>query len=666
MSGRYSGSSVAPAAAPVVLNERYELGEIIAEGGQAQVRLGRDVRLKREVAVKILRAQFAASPEFLDRFHREAELTAQYSHPNLVNVYDVGQDGGLHYIVMELLPGRTVKDLVTRGPLALEEAVDLTRQVAIGMAFAHLKGLVHRDLKPQNVLLTEAGHPKVADFGLALMGESAQLTQPGTVWGTVQYLSPEQAQGLPADARSDIYSLGALFYELLTGNPPFEGSTPASIMMKHVYDPAPDASEANHSVPVAAARVAQRAMAKAPHDRFQTMDDLAQALLDVRDSAAAETAVWGSIPKRSRRPVSGPSESATRVFTPPAAAPGQRGRRGVPSTQPAGGATPDRRASVTGARRQQPRRASRRMPLILAGAVLLFFGLMAVGATVASRLFSTQTITRPDPTRTTAATPVATNTPAPTPTPAPVMIAVPNAIGVPLATAQARLTAANLGSELAGEEFSREVPRGSVTNQEPEANARLEQGKPVRLSVSKGPESVAVPAVSGKGYDAARAELVNAGFTVKRENAFSARPSDVVIEQRPAGSTQAAPGADVVLIVSQGPREVPMPRLREMPLADALARLRALGLDADVREVPDPLPPGLVANTVPDAGGTALRDRKVIVAVSAARQVESTSIPATATRPSAPLPPATATPARPAATTQSNPGGQQPPGQQGR
>ena len=567
---------------------------------------------------------------------------------------------------MELLPGRTVKDLVARGPLALEEAVDLTRQVAIGMAFAHLKGLVHRDLKPQNVLLTEAGHPKVADFGLALMGESAQLTQPGTVWGTVQYLSPEQAQGLPADARSDIYSLGALFYELLTGKPPFEGSTPASIMMKHVYDPAPDASEANHSVPVAAARVAQRAMAKAPQDRFQTMDDLAQALLDVRDSASAETAVWGSVPARSRRPGAAPPDATTRVFTPPPATPAHRGRRGVTPTSP-GGATPDRRPAVSGGRRPPTRGASRRVPLILAGAVLLFFGLMAIGATLASRFLPTQTVTRPDPTRTTApATPVATGTPAPTPSPTPVMIPVPNVIGIPLATAQARLSAANLTAELAGEEFSREVPRGNVTNQEPEANARLEQGKPVRVSVSKGPESVTVPAVSGKGYDAARAELVNAGFTVKRENAFSTRQVNLVIEQRPAGSTQAAPGSEVLLIVSQGPREVPMPRLREMPLADALATLRALGLDADVRDVPDPLPPGLVANTVPDAGGTALRDGKVIVAVSAARPVGPTPVPATATRPAATVPPATATPARPAATTQANPGGQQPPGQQGR
>ncbi len=286
--------------ASAVLGGRYELGGLIAEGGMARVFRGTDRRLGRPVAIKLLRPQHAASAEWRARFHEEARAAASLAHPHLVQVFDAGEDGldGGHgeealrpYIVMELLPGRTLKDLVVGagGPLPPRDAAALARQIALGMAAAHRRGLVHRDLKPQNVLITEDGSAKVGDFGLARASGGAQLTQPGTVWGTVQYLSPEQAEGRPADARSDIYALGGILFELLTGSPPYQADTPAAILLKHIAGPVPRARDKHPSLPEAVDAVLGRALAKSPDERFQSMDELAEALASLASQADAIT-----------------------------------------------------------------------------------------------------------------------------------------------------------------------------------------------------------------------------------------------------------------------------------------------------------------------------------------------------------------------------------------
>jgi serine/threonine-protein kinase len=658
-------------AAQAVLNDRYEVRELIAEGGMAHVYRGRDRVLDRDVAIKVLRPQYAASPEFLSRFRREARLAASVAHPNLVNVFDVGDDGDRHYIVMELLPGQTLKDLVAQGPLALARAVDLAQQVAKGMAYAHRRGLVHRDLKPQNVLLTEDGHAKVADFGLAQGHETAQLTTPGTVWGTVQYISPEQAQGLRPDARSDVYALGAVFYELLTGSPPYDGGSPASIMMRHVYDPPPSVRDVDPTLPLAAERLLSRALAKAPDDRFQTMDELAQALTELRGAAEAETMVWAALPGGPTRSRAAPKSSSTpRVTVPgppaatrtPASRPNGRTSAMPPARPPGVARPPSAYRPAPAPTPAAPRRPRRRwLPLALAGSVLAFFALMALGALLASQLVaplapSVRATATLEPT----ATPAPTATlPPPTETPIP-QVPVPNLIGQPLARAQERLAQVGLKAETA-EDFSREVPAGAVAAQDPPANTPLDQGKTIKLVISKGPQRATVPVVIGDQVDLATKKLADAGFTVKRLDEFTPQGAQVplvaagiVFDESPRGG-EANVGTEVTIRVSKGRDEVAVPRVIGQPESAALDRLAKDGFKVEVTYEPSAtVDPGVVftQDPVPDVKA----DRGALVRLRVRRDPTpaptATAAPAaqaTATRPATPVPTSPPAPTAPPA-----------------
>jgi serine/threonine-protein kinase len=680
MAGRppTSTSASAPAPAREVLNNRYALGDLIAGGGMAQVYRGRDRLLDRDVAIKILRPQYAASPEFLDRFRREARIAASLTHPNLVNVFDVGEDGPRHYIVMELLPGRTLKDLVARGALSLDDAVELTRQVAQGMSFAHRRGLVHRDLKPQNVLITEDGHAKVADFGLAQAAETAHLTVPGTVWGTVQYISPEQAQGLVADARSDVYALGAIFYELLTGKVPYDGATPPAIMVKHVYDPPPVLRDVKPSLPAAAERVVERAMAKVPDERFQSMDEFARTLADLRDAAAAETMLFQAAATRGKPGGTRNGSSAlhtvgrTQVVRPPAPAPARRSgsqTRPPPSRtanttrtgQPVQTGQPARRGGPTApalpATAQKRRRSPAWLPVILAGAVLAFFALMALGAVVTRAFLPRQNLARATATAQQPPASVTPTAPPPTPSPSPIPeVPVPNVIGNPLPTAQAKLAAAGLGSD-AAEDFSREVAAGAVINQDPQANARLEQGKAVKLTVSKGPQMAVVPGVVADPIATASAKLTNAGFGVDRQEVFNNQAErGVVFQQDPARGTEAPVGSKVEVRVSLGREQAVVPLVISLKEEDARDRLTKEGFAVEVSyEAVTNVAPGIVFAQVPQANAQVDKGSSVTIRV----RPQPTPVPPTPTSPpptQTPVPaptrvPSTATTA-PAAPTQ--------------
>jgi serine/threonine protein kinase len=268
---------------PQVLLGRYELGRLLGAGGMAEVYEGHDRLLARRVAIKILLAQYAHDPAFLARFRREAQAAASLSHPNIVGVYDTGSEADTWFIVMEYVDGRTLKDIIrAEGALYWARAAEVAADVAGALAVAHARGIVHRDVKPANVMLTTEGKVKVMDFGIARASAVPSITQTSAVVGTAQYIAPEQAQGLEVDARSDVYALGCCLYEMVTGQVPFSGPTPVAIAYRHVReDPTPPRA-LNPDVPVPLEQVCLKAMAKRPEDRYQTAVELQRDLERVR------------------------------------------------------------------------------------------------------------------------------------------------------------------------------------------------------------------------------------------------------------------------------------------------------------------------------------------------------------------------------------------------
>src|SRR5918998_829130 len=268
---------------PQVLLDRYEVGRLLGAGGMAEVFEGRDRLLVRRVAIKVPLAQHAHDPDFAHRFRREAQAAASLSHPNIVGVYDTGTEDGTHFIVMEYVDGRTLKDVIrAEGPLYPERAAEVCADVCSALIAAHARGLIHRDIKPGNVMLTPDGKVKVMDFGIARATTSETITQTAAVVGTAQYLSPEQAQGQAVDYRSDLYSLGCCLYEMLTGTVPFRGATPVAIAYRHVReDPAPPRL-LNPDIPASLEAVCLKAMAKRPEDRYQTAAEFRADLERVR------------------------------------------------------------------------------------------------------------------------------------------------------------------------------------------------------------------------------------------------------------------------------------------------------------------------------------------------------------------------------------------------
>src|SRR4051795_313494 len=266
-----------------VFSNRYRIEREIAHGGMAEVYLARDQSLSRPVALKALFPEFAREPSFVERFRREAQAAANLNHPNIVSIYDWGQESGTYFIVMEYVEGRSLRELIhSEGPLEAGQAADIAAEIASALAFAHRSGVVHRDVKPGNVLLTRTGTVKVTDFGIARAGTSDGLTQTGSVMGTATYFSPEQAQGLPVDGRSDVYALGVVLYEMVTGVAPFTGDSPVSVAYKHVREDVVLPSERNPDVPPDLEHIIVTALNKAPENRYQTADDMRADILRFR------------------------------------------------------------------------------------------------------------------------------------------------------------------------------------------------------------------------------------------------------------------------------------------------------------------------------------------------------------------------------------------------
>jgi predicted Ser/Thr protein kinase len=290
-----------------VLGGRYRLIRVLGEGGMARVHEAEDTRLGRRVAIKVLLSQYTRDADFLRRFELEARLAASLSHPNVVGVYDVGQDGSSYFIVMELVDGQTLKEAIHAGsPMPVQEALRIALEVCAALSAAHARGLIHRDIKPQNILLTSGGQVKVADFGIARRTNSTTVTQTGTVLGSVHYLSPEQARGQEAGPRADLYALGVTIFEMVTGRLPFDAENPVAVAMQHVQSAPPLPRQFNRSIPPALEGVILRLLAKNPVERFGDANMVAEALRAILGQAAGNT--------RAARPAG----STLALATPPA------------------------------------------------------------------------------------------------------------------------------------------------------------------------------------------------------------------------------------------------------------------------------------------------------------------------------------------------------------
>ena len=270
-----------------VLN-RYKIEEKLGGGGMSVVWKAYDLVLDRSVALKVLRPEMSDDEEFIGRFRREAQSVASLSHPNIVNIYDVGEDGGLYFIIMELVDGETLRDkLRAEGRLPVDEALRIAQQICEALAHAHARRIIHRDIKPQNILITKQGDVKVADFGIARALGGVSTTSRDVVVGSAPYISPEQAKNGTVSARSDLYSLGVVMYEMLTGKPPFAGDSPVAVALQHVQGQVPSLREKNPDIPEAVEAVIMKALAKDPDDRFASATDMLKAIVALRTTGAS-------------------------------------------------------------------------------------------------------------------------------------------------------------------------------------------------------------------------------------------------------------------------------------------------------------------------------------------------------------------------------------------
>jgi beta-lactam-binding protein with PASTA domain/predicted Ser/Thr protein kinase len=534
-----------------VLNGRYEIEDLLGQGGMARVFRGQDRVLGRTVAVKVLSPQFAGDDQFVARFRREAQAAAALNHPNIVSVYDTGDQGDVHYIVMEYVEGRTLRDIVRQeGPLLPERASEITQAVARALASAHEGGLVHRDIKPGNIMLTRDGEVKVMDFGIARTTTGDTLTQTAAVLGTAAYLSPEQAQGATVDVRSDIYSLGCVLYEMLTGRPPFTGDSPVSIAYKHVReDPVPP-SRLNGDVPEALEAVVMKAMAKNPENRYQTAEEMREDL---------------------ERAAAGMPTLATPLL---AGEPTQAVTRRIPEdgTAVMTGFPPD----------EEPERKRRWWVAVL---VLLILAAIGAAAFILVRELLPQ---------------------------APTGVQVPNVVGETEDDATETLEDAGFRVEVE-REFNPDVPRNEVFEQDPEAGERIGRGETVTITVSRGEEPVEVPGVVGLSQEDAVAELEAADLRATIQTQSSEEEEGTVTAQDPGEGERVRPGSAVALTVSSGPETVAVPDVICEDLASAQAEIEQAGLDfvPTGTRTTDECPPGTVAAQNPGPGAEVVRGSNV-------------------------------------------------------
>ncbi|MEU0497162.1 Stk1 family PASTA domain-containing Ser/Thr kinase [Mycobacterium sp. NPDC006124] len=514
---------------PQHLSDRYELGEILGFGGMSEVHLARDVRLHRDVAVKVLRADLARDPSFYLRFRREAQNAAALNHPAIVAVYDTGEaetaTGPLPYIVMEYVEGVTLRDIVHNdGPLEPRRAIEIIADACQALNFSHQHGIIHRDVKPANIMMSKSGAVKVMDFGIAraLHDGGVSVTQTAAVIGTAQYLSPEQARGETVDARSDVYSLGCVLYELLTGEPPFVGDSPVAVAYQHVREDAVPPSERNPDLSPDLDAVVLKALAKNPDNRYQSAGEMRTDLIRVH---------------------SGETPEAPRVFT-------DAERTSLLSAGPVLGRHQQPTENI-------PAHQPRYVPKERNPAIGRWFAIVAVLAVLTVAVTVLLNFVGGNPRD----------------------VQIPDLRGQKYDEAVVSLQ--NLGFKtVRSQQPDSDVPVGDVISTDPAANTAAARDDQITINVSTGPQQAEVPDCSPNlTYAQCASKLKAAGFEKVRQSTSSnlVVPKDVVIGTNPPANQTSAITNEIIIVVSSGPDTKPVPDVNGRTVDEATAIITASG-----------------------------------------------------------------------------------------
>ncbi len=544
----------------------------------AVVYAGIDTVLRRRVAIKVLREQLAADSDFVQRFYSEAQHAAKLSHPNIVNIYDVGREGDAYYIVMELIDGATLGEMIEKDRRLPEGvAIDFGAQICNGLAYAHRQGLLHRDIKPANILVTKDDVVKLSDFGIAraVTTQTMTMTQPGMVMGSVYYISPEQAQGHDLAETSDLYSFGVVLYQMLSGTLPYTGESPITVALKHVSSPVPELDADAISIAPALAAIVRKLLQKSPQDRFASATEVARALRQARENplvttpfdvrAAATSAASTDMPRANSTPKPRPSR------------------------------LPDRPADAPVAERpailDDVRAGSNRVLLVTFIAIFTLVAAAAVGYAVTSRpggFFG-----------------------------APRTVTVVNVVGDRVEEAERKLTALGFTYRVASLPSER-VPAHRVLKEDPAPNAELSPGSLVTLAVSSGPPSVALIDVRHYSSEDALRYLRAAKLVPAITKVYDESAKGTVLSQKPAPGTNVAVHSTVGLAVSLGPRPVDVPDLVSLSLADArrAAADRHLKVVVSERDPSNSIPADVVTSQNPQGGGKLARDGTITLVLS--------------------------------------------------
>jgi serine/threonine-protein kinase len=588
----------------------------------ADVYCAHDEHLGRNVALKMLHRRFAQDQEFVERFRREASAAAGLQHPNVVNVFDRGEYDGTYYIAMEFLRGRTLKELISQeAPLDQTRAVDITAQILRAAGFGHRRGVIHRDFKPQNVIVDDEGAVKVTDFGIARAGAS-EITETGSIMGTAQYLSPEQAQGAAVEQASDLYSIGVMLYEMLTGHLPFDGDSAVAIALRHLTEPPPPVHQSRPDVHPALEAVVNQALAKDPRQRFQDADSFIAALEHVRPHVQAlqegqDTADWTAVTA-----VTPPTD----YYTPPYDT--------MIGPAPAYAPADERRR-----RRIWPWITLALLAAALIAGAIVFIGeqnKVAVPGVVGAPASQARTLLEQrgfqvDVQRKKSLQPidqVIQQDPGPntkvksgstvtlTVSDGPPDAVIPDVADLPLKVALSQLRRQGFVPDI-NPKASDTVNKGIVISTTPAGGTLLAQGERVRVDVSSGVQKFAAPNVLGLDQDAAERALEDKGLVPAVQEQESDQPEGKVIQQAPVAGTQVAAGDRVTITVSKGPGTVDVPDVVGLTRGDARGELQTAGFSVQVktRASTDPADDDIVLDQRPGHGTKLKKGRTVVIYV---------------------------------------------------